>query len=734
MSDLLNAARDQHRRGQLAEAISAYASFLAANPARGDVWHMKAIAEHQLGRIDASWESVSHALESQPEANVELFAGIVLQDRGDVASAERHYARAAELKPGWAPPLANRGQALMDMGRADEALESFRAAADVEPGNARTWNNIGMALMALDRMDEARRAFDHALMVSPTLARAHYNLGRLYNLRGDAKRAMEHAQAAVSAEPGLTDAHLLLGDLHRKRRDEEAMLRSFEDAVRSAPASARARSAYAECLSNIGRTIEAREEYRRVAQADPHDLAAALGANLMLPQVYIDTLAVPRWRAAYEQGLAHLEAAAGGFRFSGVREAMLQARWTNFYLAYQGQNDRELQSRFGDFMHGVLQREAPQLMQPRSRAGNRERIRVGFCSHFFFNCTAGRYFASWVMRLDRGRFDVYVYYTNEWIADDTRAIAATTPHFRHLPGRGSEIVARHILDDDLDVLVYPELGMHGDTFARASLRLAPVQVAGWGHPTTTGLPSIDHFLSSEAMEPADAAEHYRERLALLPGLGTHYAVPSGDASSDRDALGLPEDATLYLVPQSLFKIHPDNDELLAKVLAADPRGRLVMFAAHYDAVNTTFATRFSAVLERHGLSLRDRVVFLPYMTHAEYLGVNRACDVMLDTLHWSGGNTSLDALACGLPVVTLPGRYMRGRQSAGMLRTIGVEEELVVGDADAYVRKAAELGKDADLRQALAERIRAGRPALFERDEPIRALEDFLERAVRDAR
>ena len=153
MSDILNAARDQHRRGQLAEAIAAYASFLAENPERGDVWHMKAVAEHQLGRIDASWESVSHALESEPEANVELFAGIVLQDRGDFDGAARHYTRAAELKPGWAAPLANRGQALMDMGRATEALDSLRAAADLEPANARTWNNIGMALMALDRMD-----------------------------------------------------------------------------------------------------------------------------------------------------------------------------------------------------------------------------------------------------------------------------------------------------------------------------------------------------------------------------------------------------------------------------------------------------------------------------------------------------------------------------------------------------------------------------------------------------
>ena len=118
-----------------------------------------------------------------------------------------------------------------------------------------------------------------------------------------------------------------------------------------------------------------------------------------------------------------------------------------------------------------------------------------------------------------------MYYTNEWVADDTRTIAAASDVFRHLPGRTFEGVAQQILGDQLDALVFPELGMHGETFSLASLRLAPVQVAGWGHPTTTGLPNVDYFVSSAPMEPEEGERHYRERLVLLPGLGTSYASP-----------------------------------------------------------------------------------------------------------------------------------------------------------------------------------------------------------------
>ena len=732
-ADPLQVAQERHRQGMLAEAIAGYASFLDGNPQRGDVWHLRALAEHQSGQAESSWRSVNRALDASGEQpGPMLLAGMLLQDRGDLEGAQRSFARAAELRPGWAAPLANRGQVLLDLRRVPEALEALRAAAALDAPNARIWNNIGLALVSLDRVDEAQKAFYHALGLAP-LATVHFNIARIHNMRNEVPRALEHAEAAARADPGLTDAHLLLGDLHRKTRNVEGMRKSFSDAVRGNPRHVRALNAYAEFLAGAGNVREAREEYRRIAADNPADLKAALGANLLLPQVYRDTADLEAWRAEYEEGLGRLESSAGSFRFANAREAMLQVRWTNFYLAYQGRDDRELQSRFGDFIHGILGRAFPEAMRPRVPVRGREKLRIGFCSHFFFNCTVGRYFASWIKRLDRKRFEVYVYYTNEWVADDTRAIASAADMFRHLPGRSFDVVARHILADELDALVFPELGMHGETFSLAALRLAPVQVAGWGHPTTTGLPNVDYFVSSAPMEPEDGARHYRERLVLLPGLGTNYGMPAAADYGDRAEFALPADAALYLVPQSLFKVHPDNDRLLAAVMAADPRGRLVLFASQYDAINAAFRARLVEALAAHGLQLEDRTIFLPYMTHAEYLRVNACCDVMLDTLHWSGGNTSLDAIASGLPVVTLPGALMRGRQSAAMLRLLGLDE-LVAHDSADYVRKAVAIGSDRDRRRAVAQRIKAARPALFDRDEPIRELENFLERAILEKR
>ena len=116
----------------------------------------------------------------------------------------------------------------------------------------------------------------------------------------------------------------------------------------------------------------------------------------------------------------------------------------------------------------------------------------------------------------------------------------------------------------------------------AFARLAPVQCATWGHPVTTGIPTIDYFISNVDAEPADAAEHYTEQLVRMKNLPTYYAPPSvSSATRSRKDFGLEEKAHLYLCPQSLFKMHPEFDGILSAILRADPKGRIVLVNGRY---------------------------------------------------------------------------------------------------------------------------------------------------------
>jgi protein O-GlcNAc transferase len=356
------------------------------------------------------------------------------------------------------------------------------------------------------------------------------------------------------------------------------------------------------------------------------------------------------------------------------------------------------------------------------------RIKVGFVSSFFRECTIGHYFRSWLTGLDAGRFERIVMHTGGTHDVLTAALEQACDQF--LPLRGSTTqVAEAIRAARLDVLIYPEIGMGAQNYLLANMRLAPIQIAAWGHPVTTGSSEIDYFLSCAGMEPANAQQHYRERLLLLPGIGVSYAMPISIAPVTRAQLGLTADRHIYVCPQSLFKIHPDNDDVFCALMARDENAILLFFQGNHAALTQQFSARLSERMKAHGLPQRNQVKFLPRMDAAGFRAVLSLADVVLDTLHWSGGNTSLDALAVGAPIVTLPGQFMRGRQTAAMLRLIGASE-LIATDRGQYVDIAIDVAHDRERREQLRETIVQNRGEVFDTSAPIRELESILRNVV----
>ena len=161
------------------------------------------------------------------------------------------------------------------------------------------------------------------------------------------------------------------------------------------------------------------------------------------------------------------------------------------------------------------------------------------------------------------------------------------------------------------------------------------------------------------------------------------------------------------------------------MLEADARAHLLLFAGHTAQTTEQFLARFAARLAKRGVDIARRVTLLPIVPRETYLRINAACDAMLDSLHYSGGNTSLDAIAVGLPVITLPGRFMRGRQTLAMLAALDVPE-LVASGPDDYVALALRIAQDAAWRDEVVGRISAGRGRLFRDASSVRALERFF--------
>ncbi|HET9764772.1 MAG TPA: tetratricopeptide repeat protein, partial [Casimicrobiaceae bacterium] len=583
------------------------------------------------------------------------------------------------------------------------------------------------------RLAEAEASFARALALRPDYALAAANLAEVQRDQGEVERAEATLREAMARGTGTSFRPLvvLLAGLLRERGALDEAEKLYRQAIELSPKESGGQwFNLGWILTERNQLEEARAAYVQARAADPGDLRSLFGAQLTLPMIYADAAALAAARERYATGLDALErelpAALDGLPEARVLDGL---RWSNFFLAYQGGDDRLLQMGYAALAKRAIDAGAPRWRAALARRPDRGgRVRIGFASAFFHVGTCGRYFKSWITDLDRDRFEVFVYHLFPGMDDVASVIAARADCFRTFGGTRARPsnVGPAIRDDALDVLVYPELGMDACSFALAALRLAPRQYAGWGHPVTTGQPAIDAFISCAAMEAEGSDAHYSETLIKLPGIGTCYERLAVPANASREQFGLPSDRVLLLCPQSLWKIHPDNDALFAELLVANPAALLVLFAGRHPAITDAFMRRLAAVFERHGLAIRERVRVLPQVGHDDYLRINLACDAMLDTLHWSGGNTSLDALACGLPIVTLPGAFMRGRQSAGMLSLIGVPE-LVANDRTGYLAQAARIVDDPAWRAALRARIRAGHARLFETRDAIEPLQRLFQ-------
>ena len=478
----------------------------------------------------------------------------------------------------------------------------------------------------------------------------------------------------------------------------------------------------------LGLSDEAREIAVNAAACFPDQLSFQFDARLLLPMVYADRADLALRRNRYDAGLGELESMLPAMQQDSARIYTLER--TNFLLAYQGENDLQLQRRYANILGAMIAAADPDLRALPQRATGQRKIRVGFVGKWFFSCTAGNYFERWITRLDASRFERFVYYTGQANDEVTARIGAAAEHFTRLQS-DARSNALTIRADELDILIHPEVGMSTGSYLLSSFRLAPIQCAAWGHPVTTGNSAIDVYFSCAQMEPEDYQAHYSERVLLLDGIGVDYAMPPADEPGIRSDFGLPATGRLYFCPQSLFKIHPDMDEAFAKILEGDSAAVLVFFQADSRVVTFAFADRLIKTLAARGINAKGQLKFLPRLNARSFRQALRIADVLLDPFHWSGGGTSLDAFAGDVPVVTLPGRFMRGRQTAAMLQMMDVNA-LVTADVDGYVKTAIEVATNKTLNHDLRAVINANKRALFDRDDLNDQFSDALLLLVRE--
>ena len=341
-------------------------------------------------------------------------------------------------------------------------------------------------------------------------------------------------------------------------------------------------------------------------------------------------------------------------------------------------------------------------------------LKIGIVSAFLYDGNSViRDFGETLARLPKDKFALNLVYLNErnvhispfcekWesTVNILEIKKETLPLVEDVP-KWLSYTRDKIVSMKLDIIFYPDLTMSTMTHRLAMSRLAPIQVTSHGHPVTSGIPTIDYYVSWEAAEIDTASEHYIEKLVLLPSNNIHqYYNPvfKGGIStitkqrvnnSSRDIL-FPNISgkRWYVCMQKPFKLHPCFGNMLQNVLEKDDEGIIIL----------------------HGGAERDwgldmsRVYYLNELPHHELLALYREADVVLDSYYAGGCTTTREAFEMGAVVVTLPAKYLGGRWTKAYYDILGVSDA-IAKDKDDYAKLAVSIACNPSLKASISSKI-----------------------------
>ena len=700
---------------------------LQIKPNDATCYSNRGIALKELGRFEESLADYDKAISIKADyADAHFNRGNALKELQRFEEALADYDKAISIKADYADAHFNRGNALKEIQRFEEALSGYDKAISIRANYVEAHLNRGNVLNKLLRFEEALTSYDKTIRIKADYVEAHLNRGNVLNKLLRFEEALTSFDKTIQIKAGYADAHFNRGNALKE-------LQRFEEALASYDETIRIKHDYAEAYYNRGNTLisiglhkEAQNSYNKALSINPDfSLARWAHAISVLPIIQSDLEHSQSSRTEFFKELTIMhtwfmqDRLEEGYKVIGSVQP--------FYLAYQEENNKELLTKYGELCCKLMeywQQKENYLIKPKTF---NKPIKLGIVSkHIHQHSVWDALTRGWIEQMDRDRFQLYFFYTGFKVDQETKfAKSIATGFFTGINDLDSWVNA--VLDAQIDILLYPEIGMDPMTVKLASLRLAPVQVGSWGHPETTGLPTIDYYLSANLLEPANSEKNYTEKLIRLPNLGCFYKkAPVDPIPIDLEKFKIDANQPLLICPGAPFKYQPQHDHIFVEIAKRLGRCQFIFFTYQNKKLTDLFKERLTLNFIELGLNINDYCKFMPWQPKPSFYGLMNHANVFLDTIGFSGFNTAMQGVECGVPIVTREGKFMRGRLASGILKRIGLHE-LIAQNEDDYINLAVKLASNNEYNQFVRNKIKENRHVLYGDLESVKGLEQFLE-------
>jgi protein O-GlcNAc transferase len=645
--------------------------------------------------------------------------------------------------------LIAQGNRAEDAGKLEEACALYREALRLAPQSARAHLNLGIALQALGDDGGAVARYKQALVLDPANPYAGYNFGKLRYERGAHVEAEQLLRRALRSRPDFPEARVVLACALEAQGNVQAAATELEAALRYKPEDFGALVIYAGILRRLGRMDDAASALRRALALDPQSVDAratlfhVLEAKGDLAGAALELEAVLRQRPDWAEALFNYGCVLNKLMRAGEAETALRRTITvepGFTRAYrmlggvllaqcrvdealelyrraprdpdlvsaelfalnasQTGSEDELFARHAEFGRRLEGTYPARFGFPAARDPKR-RLRIGYVSGDFSYHVVALFMLPVLERRDRAAVEVFCYSTSERVDEYTRQLMQHADAWRPCAGLPDARLADAIHADRIDILV--DLAGHsGEPQLRVfAQKPAPVQATWLGYLNTTGLTRIDYRISDRHADPVGLMDgRHTEKLARLPHSQWCYRPFMSAAAAASPPCVRQGHVTFGSFNQAL-KLSRTSRRLWAEILSRVPGSRLVVLGVPVGRAHDELLSD----MRKNGVDTA-RMDVVPYVSLQDYFGWYNEVDIALDTMPYSGGTTTLDALWMGVPLLTAPGERPASRSAASILTTAGMTE-WIVSSAEQYVQRAVQFSQDRTLLGNLRATLRA---------------------------
>ena len=451
---------------------------------------------------------------------------------------------------------------------------------------------------------------------------------------------------------------------------------------------------------------------------DPH---WEIKKKLMLPTIYSELKDIDNVRSELDKNIEEM------LRSNETISLNLDTQLikpVHFDLSYDQYDNLLINKKCVNFYRKIY----PQLSKINYlKKNSTSKIKIGFISEYLTDHTIGKLFEGIILNLNKNEFEIKIFHTTKTkkgkIYDNFINAEKTGQVKNFVLPKKFEDKQKIIANQNLDILFYPEIGLSLEIYYISFIKLATYQLTSWGHPETTGNNTIDYFLTSKLIESEGSEKNFSEKLLYADYLPMYYYLPDIKNKFQKSELSK---NNIYSCPQTLFKIHPNFDEIIAKIQKEDRKAKLYFIKD----LNKTYYKKLLNRFKKNKKIDLERIEFLDGLSWENYINHCGQASVLLDPIYFGAGNSFYESMFYGTPTVSKPTIYTKSRLVLGAYKQMQIEDAPIVNSEDEYVKKAVEIANHKnlyDLKSYYAEKAKAN---LYENRNIIPNLEKIFKEII----